>query len=125
MKMLRLKSKRDSIYEIFTPINILLSFCGFLYNGMDERQLFTNKTVKFMLSVIYSTIFVLMFAFNVILGDQEPGSTKSFVLRHGWHKFYLLELLYLAVLIWNNFKHRKNYRKCLKILENFDEICEV
>jgi hypothetical protein len=101
-------STSSTIYETFMPFNVLLNFCGFLYNGMNttrqqqqqrrQNSCATIEIIRITLSVIYTIIFILLFILNVMLGEQEPRSTTSFILRHSGHKVYLLKIFFIPSL---------------------------
>jgi hypothetical protein len=112
--------KTSRIYSAFSLPNVVLCLCGFHFNGMDS-----SARYRYVLSALYSIGFLLLFALNVVLGEQEPQVTKSLLLRHGFHKLYLLQFLYLSALVWNNFYYRREIEKCLRTIEEYDVLCEV
>lgn len=129
-------TKSSSIYETFLPLSFLLKFCGFYYDGSNSFHVRdtnvghkSNKAAlecfKFILSAAYSILFVFLSVMNMILGELEPKTTTSFLLRHGWHKLYILKLLYLSIIVWNNFYFRWELRQCLRLIEKYDRLCEV
>jgi hypothetical protein len=107
-----------TIYEIFIPFKILLCFCGFWYNGGDanKRNQSVIEIIKFIFSIFYSVLIITFFFLNWIWGEQEPESSKSFLINQGWHKLHLFELFMLPVVIWNNYYHRHEISECMTLI---------
>jgi hypothetical protein len=122
MKLIAAAKQRSSVYRAFSPLSAVLSCCGFHYNGTNASAF---ASVRFLLSMLYTIVFLLLFVLNVMLGEQEPEMTKSLVLKHGYHKIYLFEMLFLCAVIWNNFWYREKIDECMRVLASFDELCEV
>jgi hypothetical protein len=120
-------SKFTTIFETFTPFKVLLCLCGFLYNGGDasSKSSTFSKIAKFTLSVFYSVLIVIFFFLNLIWGEQEPESSTSMLINHGWHKLHLFELLMLPVVMWNNFSNRDKIDECMKLFARYDFACQV
>jgi hypothetical protein len=112
-----------AIYETFVPFNLVLNICGFWYIGVNVNR--GRENLRFILSIVYSLSFLLLFVMNVRLGEQEPESTTSLLLKHGWHKLYLIEFFILPFIIWNNFYYRKEISRCLHLISLYDVMCEV
>lgn len=112
----------STIYETFSPFKVMLCFCGFWYSGKRNASL---ERVKIVLSVLYSLFFVTFFVMNVKWGEQEPKTIDSILLKHGWHKLYLIELVFLPIIIWSNFHHRRGISECLQLIDQYDVMCQV
>jgi len=87
-------AKSSSIYKTFWPVSFLLKFCSFYYDGSDSFHIRDTKdeykgnrtaleSIKFILSEAYSMFFVFLAIMNIILGELEPKTTISFLLRLG------------------------------------------
>lgn len=119
-------NESSTIYETFKSFHIILNFCGFFHNGMNTKpDNVLLEMMKFALSVVYSFVFIILLTLNVLLGEQEPEKTKSFLLRHGSHKLYCIELIFLLLILWNNFYYRREIRMCLQVIDKFDVFYEV
>lgn len=117
----------STIYETFSPFNKMLCFCGFFYNGCSTKGKHKASVaiVKMVLSLLYSLLFATLFVMNVLWGQKEPESVQSFLLKHGWYKLFLSELIALPIIIWNNFYHRKMIDRCLQLIHQYDVACQV
>lgn len=117
----------STIYETFSSFNIVLCFCGFWYNGITTKNKHNPslESIKILLSILYSLCFLALFVMNVLSGEQEPESQTSILLRHGSHKMYLIELLFLPIIIWSNFYHHIRICDCLQLIDRYDRICQV
>lgn len=117
----------STIYKTFFPFSILLCFCGFWYNGIitERKHNASREAIKALLSVLHFLLFVALFVMNVLWGEREPESTESLLLKHGWHKLYLIEFLFLPIIMWSNFYHRTKLDECLRLIEHYDTVCQV
>lgn len=125
-KMKKLFSS-STIHETFAPFRISLCSCGFWYNGVITKNKHNAlvESTKILLSMFYSLFFVALFILNVRWGEQEPATIDSFLIKHGWHKLYLIELLFLPIIIWSNFYHRREICECLQLIARYDVVCQV
>lgn len=116
----------STIYRTFSPFSILLCCCGFWYNGIitKSKHNATLENFKILLSMLYSLFFLSLFVISALQGQQEPDS-MPFLLKHGWHKLYLIEHLFLPTIIWSNFYHRRQIDECLQLIDQYDALCQV
>lgn len=116
----------STIYETFFPFNAALCFCGFWYNGNNAKSKCASlESFKILLSVLYSLLFVALFLMNVLWGVQMSAPSDGFLLKHGWNKLALMELLYLPIIIWSNYHHRRELDECLQLFDQYDVMCQV
>jgi len=90
--------KRSTIYVTLRPLCRLLDCCGF---------------------------FIFLFAMNIHWGMSDTGVSESLLLRHSWHKLYLLEFLFLAISIARNFYYRQQIGESLQLMDQYDVVCQV
>lgn len=112
----------STVYETFSPFNMMLCFSGFWYTGKLNASLDGTKMI---LSVLYSVLFVTFAIMNALWGEQEPTSADSFLLKGGWHNLFLSEFFFLPIMIWSNFHHRRRINDCLVLIEQYDVVCQV
>jgi hypothetical protein len=117
----------SNIYETFSPFNILLCACGFWHNGVkaEGKHNASVGSIKVLLSVMFSLFFLTLLIWNVYWGEQEPEHINSTLLKHGSHKLYFIELLLLQVIIWSNFRNRREIFQCLQLIDRYDVLCQV
>ena len=66
--------------------------------------------------------YLYMLVMNIIWGQQEPEVEKSLLIKHGWHKLYLFEMLLLPVVVVWNVSCRGSIVGCLRLMDQFDLI---
>lgn len=117
--MFQLKSS-SNIYQTFKPFYWILKVFGFASYRLDERNQILNvrlcdKMYTFMWIVIYLFVVVL----NSYWGEQEPAE-DSVLVRHGWHKLYIFETIFVAIAIFCNYKNIKTTKVIFQTLNEFD-----
>lgn len=118
--------RSSTIYETFSPFNAVLCFCGFWYNGNNAKSKCASlEGIKILFSVLYSLLFLALFGLNVLWGEQLPKAVGSPVLKNGWHKMCLSELLFLFIILWSNYRHRREINECLILIDQYDVTCQV
>jgi len=117
--------KRSTIYVTLRPLCRLLDCCGFCYNGSSSSGSNKLKAIKMLMSIFSFAFFIFLFAMNIHWGMSDTGVSESLLLRHSWHKLYLLEFLFLAISIARNFYYRQQIGESLQLMDQYDVVCQV
>jgi hypothetical protein len=102
--------------------------CVFAASGTAEQKRESSITldgIRILMSILFTLLFIALLCWVIYWGEQEPKITDSFLLKHGCHKLYLIELLLLVILIWNNYRNRDEMGECLQLIDRYDKMCQV
>lgn len=117
----------STTYETFFPFHVALCFCGFWFGGTKARVKHNAllEVGRLFMSTLFTVLFVAVLAWIMYWGEQEPKNTDSFLLKHGCHKTYVAEALFLVVLIWSSYRHRHAIGECLHLIDQYDRMSQV
>lgn len=117
----------STIYETFLPFNVALCFCGFWFSGTKAKVKHnaTLDAIRILMSILFTVLFLVLLSWIVYWGEQEPKNTDSFLIKHGCHKLYMIELFFLVILIWSNYRHRDAVAECLHLIDQYDWMSQV
>jgi len=130
--MLRRLLKHNStastnIYQTFLPFYMVLKAFGFIpfsiRHGKGTAAVTLTLSDRIALGC-WTTFYALLLCLNIVWGQQEPDAEKSMLIKHGWHKLYLLEMATLAYVVLSNFIKRSSIVECLRLMDQFD-LCKV
>lgn len=112
----------ENVYETFQPLCVVLRVFGFMPFTVSRRiekgpsaTLFDGLLLGFRVSS-----YLFLFTMNTLWGQLEPEAESSLLIRHGWHKLYLLEMLVLAFVVLLNYANRRTIVECLRLMDQFD-----
>lgn len=112
-----------NIYETFYPLNMVLKFFGLIPFTLRRRQSSKRPLMTLVdgfLLCFWASLYFFLFAINLMWGQQEPESEKSLLIKHGWHKLYLFQMLLLPCVIVLNFTNKLSIVECLRLMDKFD-----
>ena len=122
MDIIRKQFQSTSILESFSPYCFILKIFGFFPFNIDKNYKVHVIQWHKILMITYMGLYFCLFIFNVIIGEQEPESEESLLLKHGRHKSYLFELAFLTSVPLFNYFMRDDFAECLKLFNEFDSI---
>lgn len=111
-----------NIYETFQPLCIVLRVFGFMPFTASRRTEKGPSTTLFdgLLLGFWVSSYLFLFTINTLWGQLEPEAESSFLIKHGWHKLYLLEMLVLEFVVLLNYANRCTIVECLRLMDQFD-----
>lgn len=114
----------NNIYQTFAPLHCVLKVFGLATYQLD----LDNRVLKVSKNKIYITIccifYIFLLSINVYWGEQEPDAEESLLIKHGWHKMYLIEMICLIVITIVNYNRQDTTIKCLELFHEFDQTKE-
>lgn len=115
----------NNIYQTFAPLHWVLKIFGLAayqleLNNSRVLKISTNK----MYIIIYCTFYISLLTIDLYWGEQEPDAEESLLIRHGWHKLYLIEMICLTIITIVNYKHQDTTIKCLELINEIDKMEE-
>lgn len=114
-----------NIYQTFKPFYWILKVFGFASYGIDERnQEINTKTCDKILTLMWIVICLVFTVLNICWGEQEPTEDSN-IIRHGWHKVYIFETLFVALAIFFNHKNFEVTKRILQTLNEFDVLTNM
>lgn len=114
--------RSSNIYETFRPFYIVLKVFGFMTFRVSRRNEKGPSTTFFdgLLLGFWVSSYLFLFTMNMLWGQREPDAESSLLIKHGWHKLYLLEMFVVASVVVFNFIHRNTIVDCLRLIDQFD-----
>lgn len=114
-----------NIYQTFKPFYWILKVFGFACYGIDER----NREIKMKIcdkifTFLWIVIYLIFTVLNIYWGEQEPTEDSN-IIRHGWHKVYIFETLFVVLAIFFNCKNFKITRRILQTFNEFDVLTNM
>lgn len=114
----------NNVYQTFAPLHCVLKVFGLATYQLDLN----NCVLKVSRNKIYITIclifYISLFSINVFWGEQEPDAEESLLIKHGWHKMFLIEMFCLIVITIVNYNRQDTTIKCLELMNEFDQTKE-
>lgn len=125
MKAFEKKFPRSTnIYQTFQPFYKVLKILGFFPFTVElsSKQHIRPSTTLFDAGLLglWISLHSFLFGLNWLLGDQEPEAESSLIVKHGWHKIYLMQTATTLFVVAHNFANRYSIVECLRLMNQFD-----
>lgn len=116
--------RSTNIYETFQPFYKVLKMFGFFPFTVElsRKQHIRPSTTLFDAGLLglWISLHSFLFGLNWLLGDQEPEAESSLIVKHGWHKIYLMQTATSLFAVAHNFVNRHSIVECLRLINQFD-----
>lgn len=116
--------RSTNIYETFQPFYKVLKFFGFFPFTVElsSKQHIRPSATLFDAGLLglWISLHSFLFGLNWVLGDQEPEAESSLIVKHGWHKIYLMQTATSLFVVAHNFANRHSIVECLGLMNQFD-----
>lgn len=113
----------NNIYQTFAPLHFVLKIFGLAAYQLDLNK---SRAIKISKNRIYIFICCLFYIglliFNLYWGEQEPDAEVSLLIRHGWHKLRLIQIMCMTIITIINYKNQDITIKCLELINTFDKM---
>lgn len=115
-------TQSTNIYETFYPLNMVLKCFGLFPVSVSRHNSKRPKMTLiegFFLS-FWLLCYLLLFAMNLIRGQQEPEGEKSLLLKHGLHMLHVFQTLILLYVVVINYTEKISIIHCFRLIDHFD-----